>query len=101
MVLSWGWYMYSVRVCTLPPILFVLATELWAIKIWDHTGIIGIQINCGVNVFWNGAVGVMLVLRNHVHLGAKQISFKVGPPFVRGEKTIFKVRIFMAELDHS
>lgn len=55
-------------------ILFVLATQLWAIKIWEHTGIIGIQMNCGMTEFWNGATGVMLVLRIHVHLGAKQLS---------------------------
>lgn len=39
-----------------------------------------------MNVFWNGASGVLLVLRNQVNLGAKQLMFKVGPPFVRGEK---------------
>lgn len=59
-------------------ILFVLATQLWAIKIREHTGIIGIQMNCGMNEFWNGARGVILVLRNHVHLGAKQLSVLQG-----------------------
>lgn len=78
------------------PVLFVLATQPWSIKIWDHTGIIGIQINCGVNVFWNGAAGVRLVLRNHVQLGAKQLSFKVGSPLVSGEqKPSLKLRLSM------
>lgn len=83
------------------PILFVLATQLWAIKIWEHTGIIGIQMNCGMTEFWNGAAGVMLVLRILMHLGAKQLSSKVEPPFARRENTAFKVRISKAELDHS
>lgn len=64
---------FTKGVCS-SPILFVLATELWAIKIWEHTGIIGIQMNCGMTQFWNGAAGVMLVLRICVHLGTKQLS---------------------------
>ena len=67
------------------PILFVLATQLWAIKIWEHTGIIGIQMNCGMTEFWNGAAGVMLVLRILMHLGTKQLS-------VQGRATICKRR---------
>lgn len=31
-------------------------------------------MNCGMNEFWNGARGVMLILRNLVHLGARQFS---------------------------
>lgn len=80
------------------PFLFVLATELWAIKIWEHTGIIGIQVNCGVTGFWNGAACVRLVLRNRVHLGVSHFLFKVRPPFVREKKTtVFKERISVAD----
>lgn len=58
-------------------------------------------MNCGMNEFWNGARGVTLVLRNQVHLGAKQLSvLKVGPLCVRGGKTVFELTIFTAELDH-
>lgn len=31
-------------------------------------------MNCGMTQFWNGAAGVMLVLRICVHLGTKQLS---------------------------
>lgn len=71
-------------------------SRLWAIKIWERTGIIGIQMHGGINAFWNGTARVRLVLRNRVHLGAKQLSlFKVRPPLVmwgRGERTVFKVK---------
>ena len=82
------------------PILFVLATQLWAIKIWDHTGIIGIQIKCGVHACWNGAAGVRRVLRNRVHLGAKQLSVQGGATILREEKKpSLQQEISMAELE--
>lgn len=58
-------------------------------------------MNHGMNEFWNGAAGVMLVLRNCVWV-LSSFLFKTGPPFVRGKNpTVFKVRISTAELDHS
>lgn len=56
-------------------------------------------MNCGINEFWNGAARVRLVLRNCVHLGAKQLSVQGQPPFGEGGEEE-SLRISTAELDH-
>lgn len=76
--------MFIEGVCT-SPILFVLATQPWAIKIRERTGIVGIQMNCGMTEFWNGATGVMLLLKIHIHVDTRQLS-------VRGQATISERR---------
>lgn len=62
------------RECVLLPFLFVLATELWAIKILDRTGITGIQVSCAITGLWNGAACVSLVLRNRPSFGCERLS---------------------------
>lgn len=58
-------------------------------------------MNYGMNEFWNGVAGVMFVLRNCVWV-LSSFLFKIGFLFVRGKNLIvFKVRIFIVELDYS
>lgn len=66
-----GWLCFG---SVLLPFLFVLATELWAIKILDRTGITGIQVSCAITGLWNGAACVSLVLRNRPSFGCERLS---------------------------
>lgn len=92
-----GLLMDALRACALPASCLCWQ-QLWAIKIWERTGIIGIQVNCGDTGFWNGAACVRLVLRNRVRLGGSRFLFKVRPPFARERKTtVFNVRVSIAD----
>lgn len=54
MELSRGWWVLAQGV-PLSLILFVLATRPWAIKIREHMGIIGIQMNRTTQELWSTA----------------------------------------------
>lgn len=65
--------MYSLRACALPPSCLYWQQSCGQLR-YGNIQELGIQMNCGMTQFWNGAAGVMLVLRICVHLGTKQLS---------------------------
>lgn len=82
-------------------ILFVLATQLWAIKIGEPIGTAGIQMNCTMKELWSTARGGGNACFRNLFIWAPRsfLCFKARLPFIRGIR-VSKPGVFIEGAAH-